>query len=68
MKFVNLILVILFVGLLGCTKQSDLSTCNVCKVTIPEPTKAQLEASKAQAPKRACRKRKTLWRQLGIEK
>jgi len=67
MKIANLIFMILFVGLLGCTKQTDLSTCNVCKATIAEPTNAQLAASKAETKVKKCHKRKHLWSQLGIE-
>ena len=64
MKVLNIALLALLVGLAGCANSKP--EPKICKVTIPEPSQAEIEKANASQPKRGCHKRKTLWSQLGI--
>ena len=64
MKRLNIALMALFVGFAGCA--SSKPEPKICKVTIPEPSQAEIDKANAKQPKRGCVKRKTLWSQLGI--
>jgi len=64
MKRLNIALVVLFVGLSGCATNKP--TPKLCKVTIAEPSKAELNMANKKQPKKGCHKRKRLWSQLGI--
>jgi len=63
-KKINIALMALFVGLAGCANSKP--EPKICKVTIAEPSQAELNKANATQPKRACHKRETLWSQFGI--
>ncbi len=60
MKKLNLVLMVSLITLTACS--TNKSSPKLCTVTIDDPAKTTYKSSSR------CIKRKTLWRQFGIEK